>query len=47
MRISGALVERLARAGDPKEEGKQIGRELIQSLGEIEGVAGVHLMTIA
>lgn len=47
MRISDALVERLARAGDPKAEGRQIGRELIQALGEMEGVAGVHLMTIA
>ena len=47
MRISDALIERLARAGDQKAEGRQIGRELIQSLGEIEGVAGVHLMTIA
>lgn len=47
MRISDALVERLVRAVDPKAEGRQIGRELIQSLGEIEGVAGVHLMTIA
>lgn len=47
MRISDALVQRLARASNPREEGKQIGRELLQSLREIPGVAGVHLMTIA
>lgn len=47
MRIPDTLVERLARASDPREEGKQIGRELLQSIREIAGVAGVHLMTIA
>lgn len=47
MRVSDALVERFARAGDSLEEGKALGRELIQSLAEIEGVAGVHVMTIA
>ncbi len=47
MRISDTLVERFARADDPKKEGKQLGRELIQALAEIEGVAGVHVMTIA
>ena len=47
MRISDALVKRLAAASDQQQEGKQIARELIQSLGEIEGVAGVHIMTIA
>ncbi|MBV9228063.1 MAG: methylenetetrahydrofolate reductase C-terminal domain-containing protein [Chloroflexi bacterium] len=46
-RVSDGLVERFARASDPKEEGKKFGRELIQSLAEIEGVAGVHVMTIA
>lgn len=47
MRISDALVERLAGADDPRAEGKRIARELILALGEIEGVAGVHIMTIA
>jgi len=47
MRISDALVERFASASDAREEGKALGRELIQSLAEIEGVAGVHIMTIA
>jgi len=47
MRVSEDVVERLARAQDPREEGKKLGMELIQSLAEIEGVAGVHLMTIA
>jgi methylenetetrahydrofolate reductase (NADPH) len=47
MRVSDVLIERLARAGDPRQEGKMIARECIQELGEIEGVAGVHIMTIA
>lgn len=47
MRVSEAVVERLARAEDSREEGKKLAQELIQSLAEIEGVAGVHIMTIA
>lgn len=47
MRISDLLVERLARADDQQREGKRIAQELIQSLGEVEGVAGVHIMTVA
>jgi methylenetetrahydrofolate reductase (NADPH) len=46
MRISDALVERFSRASSYEEEGRRLGRELIQSCAEIEGVAGVHLMTI-
>ena len=47
MRVSDTIVERLARAADPKEEGKKLAQELIQALAEVEGVAGVHIMTIA
>ncbi|HLI70713.1 MAG TPA: methylenetetrahydrofolate reductase C-terminal domain-containing protein [Ktedonobacteraceae bacterium] len=47
MRVSDGLVNRLARSGDQQTEGKKIAQELIQDLGEIEGVAGVHIMTIA
>jgi methylenetetrahydrofolate reductase (NADPH) len=47
MRVSETVVERLAKAEDAREEGKKLGQELIQSLAEIEGVAGVHVMTIA
>ncbi|HJT55456.1 MAG TPA: methylenetetrahydrofolate reductase C-terminal domain-containing protein [Ktedonobacteraceae bacterium] len=47
MRVSQAIVDRLANATDPKAEGKQMAQELIQSLAEIEGVAGIHVMTIA
>lgn len=47
MRVSNAIVDRLAKAADPKEEGKKLAQELIQSLAEIEGVAGIHVMTIA
>ncbi|HEU5367832.1 MAG TPA: hypothetical protein VFU69_05195, partial [Ktedonobacterales bacterium] len=31
----------------PRQEGKKLGAEIIQSLAEIEGVAGIHMMTIA
>ena len=47
MRISDAVVDRMAKAANPKEEGKKLAQELIQSLAEIEGVAGIHVMTIA
>lgn len=47
MRISDAIVNRLAQAADPKEEGKKLAQELILSLAEIEGVRGIHVMTIA
>jgi len=47
MRVSGEIVERLARAEHPQDEGKLIGMELIKQAAEIDGVAGVHVMTIA
>jgi methylenetetrahydrofolate reductase (NADPH) len=47
MRISESIVARLTRAQDPREEGKKLAQELIALLGEIEGIAGVHIMTIA
>jgi len=42
--IPDAIVARLDRAGDPREEGRRICIELIQRIREIPGVAGVHVM---
>ena len=45
--IPDAIVDRLEKAGPPKEqkaEGKQLCVELIQEIREIEGVHGVHVM---
>jgi 5,10-methylenetetrahydrofolate reductase len=45
--IPDPLIERLERAGPPKEqkaEGKRLCIELIQEVREIEGVHGVHVM---
>ena len=41
------MVERIEKAGPPKEqkaEGKRLCIELIQEIREIEGVHGVHVM---
>lgn len=45
--IPQKLVERMEKAGDPKEEGVRICVEIIQELKKIEGVRGVHIMAIA
>lgn len=42
--IPDAVIERLARAEKPKQEGKKLCIELIQQIREIPGVAGVHIM---
>ena len=45
--IPEAVVERIEKAGPPKEqkaEGKRLCVELIQEIREIEGVHGVHVM---
>ncbi|WP_070987367.1 methylenetetrahydrofolate reductase [Halofilum ochraceum] len=42
--IPDAIVDRLARAEDPKREGRRICIETIQQIREIEGVHGVHVM---
>ena len=41
------LVDRMADAKDPKEEGVKICIEAIEQLTEIEGVHGVHIMAVA
>jgi methylenetetrahydrofolate reductase (NADPH) len=47
LRVSETVVERLAKSADPKAEGNKLAQELIQSVAEIEGVAGINVMTIA
>jgi methylenetetrahydrofolate reductase (NADPH) len=41
------LVDRMADAKDPKEEGIRICLELIEELKEVEGVHGIHIMAVA
>ncbi len=41
------LVDRMADAKDPKEEGVKICLETIEQLKEVEGVHGVHIMAVA
>lgn len=42
--IPDAIVARLERADDPREEGRRICIELVRRIREIPGVAGVHIM---
>ncbi len=42
--IPDAIVERLERAADPREEGRRICIELVRAIRDMPGVAGVHLM---
>jgi methylenetetrahydrofolate reductase (NADPH) len=42
--IPDALIERLERARDPVTEGARICTDIIRSLADIPGVAGVHIM---
>jgi methylenetetrahydrofolate reductase (NADPH) len=41
------LVDRMAEASDPKEEGVRICLETIEQLKEIEGIHGIHIMAVA
>lgn len=41
------LVDRMADAKDPKEEGVKICLETIEQLKEVEGVHGIHIMAVA
>ncbi|NIW85777.1 MAG: methylenetetrahydrofolate reductase [Gammaproteobacteria bacterium] len=42
--IPDEVIERLARAAKPRQEGRKLCVELIQRIREIEGVSGVHVM---
>jgi 5,10-methylenetetrahydrofolate reductase len=43
--IPDEIVARLEKAAQPKEEGKRICIELMRRIRQVEGVAGLHLMT--
>jgi len=47
MIVPDAIIDRLKRAKDPKEEGIQLCVEQIRHLRSIEGVQGVHIMAMA
>ncbi|MGH6790637.1 MAG: methylenetetrahydrofolate reductase [Pseudolabrys sp.] len=42
--IPDALVDRMEKASDPAAEGQRICLELIEQLGAVKGIAGVHIM---
>ena len=42
--IPDELIDRIAKAADPKAEGKKIAIELLQQLKEVPGIAGAHIM---
>ena len=42
--IPDAIIGRIEGSADPKLEGKKLCIELIQQIGQIEGVSGVHIM---
>lgn len=46
MRVPEEYLQRMKSAEDPKEEGVNICVEIIRSVRDIEGVAGVHIMPV-
>jgi 5,10-methylenetetrahydrofolate reductase len=42
--VPDAVIERLERSDDPEEEGVALTVEVVKRLGDIEGIAGVHVM---
>ena len=46
MSIPDALIERMKKAEDPKEEGVAIVLEIIERVKKIEGVSGLHVMAV-
>jgi methylenetetrahydrofolate reductase (NADPH) len=41
------IVDRMADAKEPKEEGVNICLETIEQLKEVDGVHGIHIMAVA
>ncbi len=41
-----SVIERMQRASDPEREGVTLASELVQELLSVEGIAGVHLMSV-
>ncbi len=46
IRIDDQYIDRMKQAQDPKEEGVKIAVEMIQTLKNIRGVRGIHLMPV-
>jgi methylenetetrahydrofolate reductase (NADPH) len=46
MRVPDHIIGRMERANDPEREGIHLAAELVQDIAAIEGVAGIHLMSI-
>ncbi len=46
VKMPRAILERMEKAADPKEEGVQITLELIDRLKQLPGVHGIHLMSV-
>ncbi|MHB8573515.1 MAG: methylenetetrahydrofolate reductase [Candidatus Dormibacteria bacterium] len=44
--IPAALVDRLERAADPREEGLLVAQEIVEAVRLVPGVSGVHLMAM-
>lgn len=47
MSIPGEIIDRMDKAEDGEEEGIRIAVEIIEQVREIEGVAGIHIMTVS
>ncbi len=45
--VPDEIIQRMAQAKDPAEEGVKICVEQIEELKQIEGIAGIHLMAVA
>lgn len=45
--VPDTVVERMQRAADPEREGVDLAAELVNEVLSVEGVAGVHLMSIS
>ena len=46
VKINDKYIDRMQQASDPKEEGVKIAVEIIQTLKNIKGVRGIHLMPV-
>lgn len=46
VKINDEYIDRIKGAGDPKEEGVKMALEIIQSLKNIKGIRGIHLMPV-
>jgi methylenetetrahydrofolate reductase (NADPH) len=45
-RVPDGVIDRMARAEDAEREGVRIAGELTQQLLEIEGVRGIHILSV-